>query len=237
MNFSTKSEKWPLQSKPIYRFKWHEDGHISRTKINRYTLHPYPVVRFPLGSNIHVLDPTTQFDRVLNNNYTSWDNDIEKAYEAFRSHYLQKKTDAELQMLKNSKILTLLETYHNQKNEPESTKTLYEHIVNHPDIFEFTIYDADYDIEVYFYQPDPKNIDTWTDLLLSLTKLLTVKEAQESWATVNLSELIEKHIPDLKNANLFLDYDLDTIMDSMMNIISGGVSELWMKKFVDALNT
>ena len=52
---------------------------------------------------------------------------------------------------------------------------------------------------------------------------------------VNLSEVIESHIDNLKKEDLFNDCDIDAIMYDMDYIIAGYVSENWMIKFVNAL--
>lgn len=98
---------------------------------------------------------------------------------------------------------------------------------------EITVFDKEYDIEIYFYG----GYDTgWQDLMLSLADLLKVTKITSNGITVNLSDVIEKHIDKLEKEDLFEDYDIEIIMSEMNNIISGAVSESWMKRFIECLS-
>lgn len=50
-----------------------------------------------------------------------------------------------------------------------------------------------------------------------------------------LDGVIEKKLNKLKEANLFKVCDIDSIMDDIETILSGYVSEEWLKEFVDIL--
>lgn len=114
--------------------------------------------------------------------------------------------------------------------------TLYDYILQSKN-WENPVYDESYDIEFYFYKPKPgETLDDWDKGMLTLAKALTVTESNEHGATVNLSEVIEKKLPELDEAGLFLLCDIDTIMDDMMSILSGNVSEKWMMKFAEVLS-
>lgn len=94
---------------------------------------------------------------------------------------------------------------------------------------ELTVYDSVYDMETYFYgQAD----DLWDKTMLRLASLLDVVTVTP--VTVNLSDLIESHLDQVKC--LFVTDDLDDIMYSMPGILAGDVSEKWLVKFVDALS-
>lgn len=109
---------------------------------------------------------------------------------------------------------------------------LFDYMKLVPDGEEITVFDKEYDVETYFYG----GCDTgWQDLMLSLADLLKVTKITSSGITVNLSDVIEKHIDKLEKEDLFEDYDIDTIMSEMNNIISGAVSESWMKRFIECL--
>lgn len=110
---------------------------------------------------------------------------------------------------------------------------LYEYLSLMPQDAELTVWDKDYDVEVYFYGGKPSY--EWSKLLLDLSKLLTITEIRSSGIIVNLSEVIEEHISKLKKVSLFTDYDIDIIMEEMEYTIAGHVSENWMQKFVSAL--
>lgn len=112
---------------------------------------------------------------------------------------------------------------------------LYDYIQQAKD-WENTVFDEDYDIEVYFYKNDDnEEMDSWDKSMEKLSKLLTVNSISKNGVIVNLSELIESKLENLGKANLFIETDIDLIMDSIESIISGNVSEKWMEKFVKAL--
>ena len=112
---------------------------------------------------------------------------------------------------------------------------MYDYIKQTED-WETTVFDKDYDIEVYFYKNDEdEEPNSWDESMEKLSKLLTVDEISKNGVIVNLSELIESKMENLKEAELFRVVDIDLIMDDIEAIISGNVSEEWMEEFVDAL--
>ena len=98
---------------------------------------------------------------------------------------------------------------------------------------EVTVHDATYVMESYFYNDNDS--DAWTQAMNDLAGLLTITQIYAHSVEVNLSDLIEKSLDKLKEANLFRSYDLDNIMADMDSILSGNVSEKWMQKFVECL--
>lgn len=110
---------------------------------------------------------------------------------------------------------------------------LYDYLIALEEETELTVWDVDYDIESYFYNDEPD--DDWQTSMLELAKLLEVTEVKERGVIVNLSEVIENKINELKESNLFLRCTTNKIMGSMEGILAGGVSEEWFKKFVDIL--
>lgn len=112
--------------------------------------------------------------------------------------------------------------------------TLHDYLVLMEDGYELTVWDKDYDIEVYFYNDDDDG-DLWSKCMAELSKLLDVREIRSNGVIVNLSEVIENKLEALKNADLFIRCDIDSIMDDIENIISGYVSEEWMEIFVNVL--
>ena len=107
--------------------------------------------------------------------------------------------------------------------------TLSEYLEQTTD-WEVTVWDKDYDMETYFYKTDGK--DKWDKAMNDLAKLLTISRFGKDGLVVNLSEVIEKKIPHLKKADLFIKCNMDCI-DS---VLAGIVSESWLEKFVEALN-
>lgn len=113
---------------------------------------------------------------------------------------------------------------------------LYDYLKTLEEGTELTVWDTDYDIESYFYNDEPEDEDDdWQTSMLELAKLLDVTEVKERGVIVNLSEVIEKKLNELKEANLFRRCTVDSIMNDMENILSGYASEEWFKKFVDVL--
>lgn len=110
---------------------------------------------------------------------------------------------------------------------------LYDYLTMLEEGTELTVWDVDYDIESYFYNDSP--YDDWQTSMLELAKLLDVTEVKERGVIVNLSEVIEKKIKELKETDLFVKCNIDSIMNDIDNILSGYVSEEWFKKFVDVL--
>ena len=110
---------------------------------------------------------------------------------------------------------------------------LYDYIKQTED-WETTVFDRDYDVEVYFYKPD-EEMSSWDKSMENLSKLLVVDNVSKHGVTVNMAELFESKMENLREAKLFIRTDIDSIMDDINAIISGYVSENWMEKFVDAL--
>jgi hypothetical protein len=111
--------------------------------------------------------------------------------------------------------------------------TLYEYLEQTTD-WEVTVWDKDYDLETYFYKTDGKN--KWDKAMNDLAKLLTISRFSKDGLVVNLTEVIEKKLPQLKKADLFIVCKIEPIMYDMDNILAGCVSESWLEKFVEALN-
>ena len=111
--------------------------------------------------------------------------------------------------------------------------TLYEYIEQSKD-WENTVFDKAYDIETYFYKNDDEK-DSWDQSMEKLSRLLIVDSFSDHGVIVNLSELIESKIDKLEKVNLFINCNIDAIMDDIESILSGNVSEEWMQEFVDTL--
>lgn len=61
---------------------------------------------------------------------------------------------------------------------------------------ELTVWDKDYDVETYFYGGE--HDDKWDKTMYDLSKLLTVEEIRNNGVVVNLSEIIENKINNLR---------------------------------------
>jgi len=99
---------------------------------------------------------------------------------------------------------------------------------------EFTVWDKDYDIEVYFSWTQN---DEWDKAMCKIADALEVVECdeEECTATVNMADVIEKNINNGVFEKIFINNDVDSIMDDIEHIFAGYVSEDWIKKFADSL--
>lgn len=111
--------------------------------------------------------------------------------------------------------------------------TLFEYLEQTTD-WEVTVWDKDYDLETYFYKTDGK--DKWDKAMNDLAKLLTISRFSKDGLVVNLTEVIEKKIPQLKDADLFIVCKIEPIMCDIDRILAGNVSESWLEKFVEVLS-
>lgn len=111
--------------------------------------------------------------------------------------------------------------------------TLYEYLDQTTD-WEVTVWDKDYDIETYFYKTDGK--DKWDKAMNDLAKLLTISRFSKDGLVVNLAEVIENKIPQLKEVDLFIVCKIEPIMNDIDNILAGNVSENWLEEFVNVLS-
>ena len=111
---------------------------------------------------------------------------------------------------------------------------LYDYLALMGEGIELTVWDRDYDTESYFYG-GTKAEDSWEKSMIELSKLLTVEAIHPNGVTVNLSEVIENHIKYLEKSELFIECDIDLIMEDIEAIISGNVSEDWMETFINVL--
>ena len=110
--------------------------------------------------------------------------------------------------------------------------TLYDYLLLQEDGAEVTVLDSVYDTETYFYN---QSDDEWDNIMLDLAKKLQIVKVDDGVVTVNLSDLIERNLSNLDFLDLFIDCDIDLIMDDIDSILSGNASEKWLKNFVNAL--
>ena len=112
-------------------------------------------------------------------------------------------------------------------------------MMKHSDEFEFTVFDTDYDIEIYFYNPsDPENPDEWETAMLEIAKLLPINNSVEpdiNEIIVDLGQLIMCHLETIKKTDLFSTNNIDEIVESMPNILAGNVSQEWIDEFINVL--
>lgn len=112
--------------------------------------------------------------------------------------------------------------------------TLYDYLILTLENAEVTVWDKDYNIEIYFYN-DQDEDNRWQISMLELAKLLTVTKIWKTGIEVDLSDLINRNINNLKESELFNHCDIDSVMNDIEYIISGNVSEEWIETFVNIL--
>lgn len=113
---------------------------------------------------------------------------------------------------------------------------LYELIELSEEGQEITVTDTDYEMEIYFENKDLKEMDAWDEAMIRISKLLDVVKIEKDFAVeVNLSKVIEDKIDEFEKSELFIDCDIDSIMDDIENIFAGYVSEKWFANFVEVL--
>ena len=71
---------------------------------------------------------------------------------------------------------------------------------------------------------------------LQLAKRLKVVYFTTDCVVVALSELIAENIHNFEQAQLFIDYHVDTIMDNMDYYLSDDVDVDWLTEFTDCLD-
>ena len=111
--------------------------------------------------------------------------------------------------------------------------TLYDFIKQRPVGTEIPVHDTVYNMETYFYNDEP--VDDWDRAMIRLAKLLTVVSIQNLHITVNLSDVIEKHLSQLEDEEIFISASLGAIMADIETIIAGNVSASWFIRFVTIL--
>lgn len=97
---------------------------------------------------------------------------------------------------------------------------------------EITVWDKDYDIEVYF---DNYGDDAWANAMMAFADKLDIVKFGNDGVVVNMSDVIERNIDNPKFKDLFIRVSVDDIMDDIENILAGYVSEEWLVEFVDCL--
>lgn len=110
---------------------------------------------------------------------------------------------------------------------------LSEYLKTTPEGTEVAVCDTTYDMESYFYNDEPE--DLWDQAMQRLAKVLDVISVEKRSVIVNLTEVIERNLKALKEADLFIEYTVDAIMSDMPAIISGNVSEEWFDEFTKCL--
>lgn len=114
-------------------------------------------------------------------------------------------------------------------------QTTYDSNENGEGIAEYIVTDVDYDIETYFYY-EGWDADDWAIAKNIIAQHLNVIEVIEpDRVVVDLSPLIERNIHNGTFEKLFIRNNVDDIMDDIMAIFSGYVSEEWLMDFAESL--
>lgn len=112
--------------------------------------------------------------------------------------------------------------------------TLFEYIRMNPEGAEITVFDSEYDIEIYFCNDTDDNWE-WQTAMMKIAEKLEVVSFRDRGVVVNLSEVIRRNIHNGKFKDLFIRNNVDDIMYDIDNIFAGCVSESWLTEFADSL--
>lgn len=110
---------------------------------------------------------------------------------------------------------------------------LSEYLKTTPEGTEVAVWDTTYDMECYFYNDEPE--DLWDQAMWRLAEVLEVISVEKRSVIVNLTEVIDRNLKALKDADLFICCTVNAIMSDMPAIISGYVSEEWFDEFTKRL--
>lgn len=110
---------------------------------------------------------------------------------------------------------------------------LSEYLRTTPEGTEVAVWDTTYDMESYFYNDEPE--DLWDQAMWRLADVLEVISVEKRSVIVNLTEVIERNLKALEDADLFICCTVNAIMSDMPAIIAGYVSEDWFDKFTRCL--
>lgn len=114
--------------------------------------------------------------------------------------------------------------------------TLKEFMDEHPKVDEFTVWDEEYDIEMYFYAYGDDLKDRWETAMVKIAEHLeVVEEDGDDKVTVDLCSLIQRNLNNGVFEELFIHNDVDSIMEHIAEIFSGRVSDRWINEFADSL--
>lgn len=117
--------------------------------------------------------------------------------------------------------------------------TLFEYLTMYEcdctELGEVTVFDRDYDIEVYFYRPTITD-DKWDKAMNLIAQKLDIVGFCKRGVIVNLSDVIERNLDNGVFKDLFICNDVDSIMDDIENIFSGYVSDSWLNDFANSLD-
>lgn len=112
--------------------------------------------------------------------------------------------------------------------------TLFEYIRMNPEGAEITVFDSEYDIEIYFCNDTDDNWE-WQTAMMKIAEKLEVVSFRDMGVVVNLSEVIRRNIHNSKFKDLFIRNNVGDIMYDIDNIFAGCVSESWLTEFADSL--
>lgn len=110
--------------------------------------------------------------------------------------------------------------------------TLYDYLKLMETGDELTVFDTDYDIEVYFFNQCE---DFWDEQIMKFAQVLEVKKILNHGVEVNFTEVINKNLDEIKKAGLFNYTDEESIVCCLDSVLAGNVSEEWMYQFVKIL--
>ncbi len=103
---------------------------------------------------------------------------------------------------------------------------------------EITVYDKNYAVAISFHgiKNETRPLDKLYEVEMDLAKLIDVVEFFEGDLTVNLGEVIESKMQEIKEKNLFFtECNVDDIISIIDGVLARGVSYKLLAKFVGVL--
>lgn len=98
---------------------------------------------------------------------------------------------------------------------------------------EFTCWDTDYDME--FYMELLEEDDEYNKAMMTFARCVDIDDVRPDGLTLKVTELIEKNLKRKEFRDLFIDPDIDAVMEDWHAIMSGYASISWYKEFANIL--
>lgn len=90
---------------------------------------------------------------------------------------------------------------------------------------EFTCWDTDYDME--FYMEKLKEDDPYNRAMMAFARCVDIKHVGPKGITLKVTELITKNLEREEFRELFIDSDIDAVMNDWDAIMAGYAGESW----------
>lgn len=96
---------------------------------------------------------------------------------------------------------------------------------------EFTCCDTDYDME--FYMEKLEENDNYNKAMMAFARCVDVDDISPNRLILKVTELIERNLERDEFKKLFIDPDIDAVMEDWDSIMAGYAGINWYGKFAD----